>query len=176
MKVIFLDRDGTLNVDPPNEIVYSFDEIQLIPETLGAMKLLATLSYGVIIITNQCGIAKGKLTEADFHKFNNRIIEMLAPSGIKILKTYFCPHNSDGSCECRKPKPGMLLQAAKEFDIDLANSYMIGDRLTDVMAGKNAGTKTISVQTGLRPVDAGAADYNARNILEAVQYIAGSEN
>ena len=173
MKVVFLDRDGTLNIDPPNEVVDSFDKIELIPETLEAMKLLSTLPYGVIIISNQCGIAKGMLSEADFLKFNNRIIEMIAPSGIKILKTYFCPHGTESDCECRKPKPGMLLQAAKEFDIDLENSYMIGDRLSDVMAGKNAGTKTISVQTGLRPVEVGTADYDARNILEAVRCIAG---
>ena len=173
MKVLFLDRDGTLSIDPPDEVVSSFDKIQLIPETLEAMRLLATLPYGVIIITNQLGIAEGKLTEADFHKYNNRILEMLAPTGVKILKTYFCPHSPEDNCDCRKPKPGMLLEAAKEFDIDLANSYMIGDRLTDVMAGKNAGTKTISVQTGLRPVEGGVADYNARNILEAVRWIAG---
>ena len=100
------------------------------------------------------------------------MLEMLKPTGIKILKTYLCPHAPEDNCDCRKPKPGMLLQAAKEFRIELANSYMIGDRLSDVQVGINAGTKTIIVQTGLKQVDTDLATYNACNILDAMEYIA----
>src|SRR5579872_4137855 len=171
MKVVFLDRDGTLIVDPPDEVVDSIKKIQLLPQTLKALKVLATLDYGVILISNQIGIAKGRLTEADFQRINGKVLEILKPTGIKILKTYFCPHASEDNCNCRKPKPGMILQASKDFDIDLANSWMIGDRLTDVEVGINAGTKTIVVQTGLKRIETDKATFNAENILEAIKYI-----
>src|SRR5258708_17131954 len=166
MNAVFLDRDGMLIVDPPDEVVDSVKKIQLIPETLEALKLLATLDYGVILISNQIGISKGRLTEDDFQ------LELLKSTGIKILKTYFCTYAPEDNCDCRKPKPGMLMQAAKEFDVDLVNSYMVGDRLSDVQVGINAGTKTIILQTGLKRVITDLATHNASNILDAIKYIA----
>jgi D-glycero-D-manno-heptose 1,7-bisphosphate phosphatase len=171
MKAVFLDRDGTLIVDPPDLRVDSIEEIELFPDTIEAMRQLAKLDYGVVLVTNQAGIAEGRLTEDDFWQIENKVIEMLAPSGIKILKTYFCPHSPADNCQCRKPKPFMLLQAAKDLDIDLANSYTIGDRESDILAGQSAGTKTILVQTGNTPVTSTEATYTAANLLEAVRYI-----
>jgi D-glycero-D-manno-heptose 1,7-bisphosphate phosphatase len=101
---------------------------------------------------------------------------MIEPTGIEILSTYVCPHKAGDNCECRKPKPLMILQAAKEFDIDLAASYMIGDRQSDIMAGVNAGTKTILVQTGNEPVNSPEATYIAANLKDAVRYIAAGLN
>ena len=174
MKAVFLDRDGTLIVDPPDLRVDSIAKIHLFPDVFKAMKRLAALDYGVILITNQMGIAEGRLTEEDFHRLNDIVIELLTPTGVKILKTYFCPHDPDDNCECRKPKPGMLLQAAKEFDIDMANSYTIGDRESDIQAGINAGTKTILVKTGNTPVTSKDATHTAADILEAIEYIAAN--
>ena len=134
-KAVFLDRDGTLIVDPPDLRVDSISKIHLFPDVFKAMKRLAELDYEVFIATNQAGINEGRLTEQDFHRLNDIFLELLEPTGVKILKTYFCPHGEDGSCECRKPKPKLLHDAAKEFDIDLKHSWSIGDRESDIQAG-----------------------------------------
>lgn len=167
-----MDRDGTLIVDPPDLRVDTVSDVHLFPDTLEALKLLVSLDFGVFMVTNQSGIAEGRITITEFEIINAKVIEVLESSGVKILKTYMCPHPFEGDCICRKPKPGMLLQAAKDFDIDLPQSYIIGDRQADVMAGVNAGTKTILVQTGNTPVTSTEATYTAPNLLEAVEYIA----
>lgn len=147
-------------------------KVQLFPDTIEAMRQLAKLDFGVIIVTNQAGIAEGRLTEAGFWKIQDAVIGMLAPSGIKVLGTYFCPHAPEDNCVCRKPNPSMLLQAAKDFKIDLAESYMVGDNESDILAGINAGTKTILVQTANTPVTSPEATRTAANLLQAIQYIA----
>ena len=175
MKAVFLDRDGTLNLGIPfHERVDSVDKVRLFPDTLQALQLLATLDYGVFLVTNQAGIAEGLITQDEFNAINNRLLELIAPSGSKVLKTYMCPHGEDSTCDCRKPKPELLLDAAKEFDIDLKNSWMVGDRPSDVMTGVNAGTKTILVKTGDPTVEAPEATFTASTLLEAVQHIAGT--
>ncbi len=171
MKAVFLDRDGTDIVDPPDLRVDSLEDLQLLPHTFEALERLAKLDYGVFIVTNQAGIAEGRITQQEFYEINNLFLEMVKPSGVKIIKTYLCPHAEQANCTCRKPKPGMLLRAAQEYDIDLANSWMIGDRHSDIMAGVHAGTKTILVQTGLVPITSAEADYTAPSLLEAVEYI-----
>lgn len=147
-------------------------EVELLPHTLAALKLLATLDFGIFFVTNQAGIAEGLITMADFEKINNETLKRIAPSGIKILKTYVCPHGEHDNCDCRKPKPKMLLDAAKAFNIDLAESYTIGDRETDIQTGINAGTKTILVETGIKPASDSAANFIAADLLAAADYIA----
>ncbi|MES2970696.1 MAG: HAD family hydrolase [Patescibacteria group bacterium] len=172
MRAIFLDRDGTINVGTPTfERVDSFDKVQLLPNTIKALELLSKLDYQVFLVTNQLGLFEGRITKEQFHEINSRILELIAPSGIKITKTYFCPHGEKGDCICYKPKPGMLLQAAAEYGIDLKQSWMIGDRPSDVMTGVNAGTKTILVKTGVTSVESSEATYTATNLLDAVKYI-----
>ncbi|HEY5442529.1 MAG TPA: HAD family hydrolase [Candidatus Saccharimonadales bacterium] len=172
MKAVFLDRDGTMIVDPPDFRVDSISDLHLFPDTVKALKLLATLDYGVFEVTNQAGIGEGRLSQADFERINNAFLDLTEASGIKLLKIYVCPHKVEDNCACRKPKPLMLLEAAKEFNIDLAQSYVIGDRESDIMAGVNAGTKTILVKTGNEPVTSKEATYTAKDLLEAVQYLA----
>jgi D-glycero-D-manno-heptose 1,7-bisphosphate phosphatase len=172
MKAIFFDRDGTLIVDPPDLRVDSSAELELLPDTLEALAKLSKLDFGVFLISNQAGIGEGRITRDEFTAIEDTFIKMLEPSGIKILKTYVCPHRPEDNCVCRKPKPFMILQAAKEFDIDLAESYMIGDRESDIMAGVNAGTKTILVQTGNNPVETNQATYVAPDLRAAIQYLA----
>ncbi len=173
-KIVFLDRDGTVIFDPEDERVDREDKIKLFPDSIEALKYLADRGFSVILITNQAGISEGKINAEDFERINNKVVEMLAPSGVKILKTFMCPHGPADGCECRKPKPTMLLEAAKEFNVDLANTYMVGDRESDIMAGINAGTKTILVKTANVSVEAKQATYTALNLLDAVKYIAAN--
>src|SRR5437870_4313694 len=122
MKAVFLDRDGTIIVDPPDLRVDSVEEIELFPDTIEALHKLAQLDYKIFLISNQAGIGEGRFTEEEFWVIENKVIDLLAPSGIVIEKTFFCPHTPEENCVCRKPKPYMVRQAAKEFDIDLSQS------------------------------------------------------
>ena len=176
MRAVFLDRDGTINVGVPvYERVDSIDKLELLPIAIEALRKLAGLDYGVFLVTNQAGIAEGLITETDFDVINNKLLEMIGPSGIKIIKTYHCPHGENSTCECQKPKPKMILDAAKEFDIDLKNSWTIGDRPTDVMTGLNAGTKAILVQSGAIKYKSKEATYTALTLLDAVEYVASHQ-
>lgn len=175
MKTVLLDRDGTVIVDPPDERVDSEEKIQLFPDSIRGLKKLADNGFEVILITNQAGISEGRINEDDFARINGKVIEMLETSGVKIRRTYMCPHGPKGGCECRKPKPTMILQAAKDFNLDLTNIYMVGDHRSDVLAGKNAGTKSILVQTATNGQDeAPEADFIAQNLTEAIDYIIGN--
>lgn len=172
-RAIFLDRDGTINEEYKDGGLDDIKLAKLLPNTSDAFKELSKLDYKVFIITNQVCVSEGRLTLAEFHKINNKIISFLKPYDTSITKTYVCPHGTDKNCKCHKPNPGMLLSAATEYDIDLSNSYMIGDRLTDVQAGLNAGTKTILVETGigLGWLPSVNPHYKTKNLLEAVRYI-----
>lgn len=162
--------------DPEDERLDREDKIKLFPDSIEALKYLADHNFAIILITNQAGIAEGRISREDFDRINNKVLEMLAPSGIKVLKTYVCPHSPEDNCECRKPKPAMLLKAAKEFNVELLRSYMVGDRESDILAGINAGTKTVLVQTANKPVTVKEATYTAPNLLDAVKHMANHYN
>ncbi|MDB5245117.1 MAG: hydrolase, HAD-superfamily, subfamily [Parcubacteria group bacterium] len=170
MKVILLDRDGTIIRDPEDERVDTEGKIELFPDTIEALTYLADNDYSIILITNQAGIAEGRINLEDFKRIQAKILEMLSPSGVQVLKTFLCPHGPDDTCDCRKPKPTMILEALKEFNLNPEELYMIGDRESDIMAGINAGTKTILVQTANVPIVAKQAIYTAPNLLDAVKY------
>ncbi len=172
MKAIFLDRDGTLTVGTPTyERVDSLDKVRLLPHTMEALRLLATLDYGVFLVTNQAGLSEKLITMEQFKAINNKVLDLIAPSGIKVLHTYLCPHAENDNCNCRKPKPQLLLDAATEYTIDLSKSWMVGDRPSDVMTAVNAGAKGLLVRTGVPTVESPDAMYTAPSLLEAVQYI-----
>ena len=171
MKVVFLDRDGTLCVDPPDRRIDTLEKIKLFPDSIEAMRYLAEHDFKVVIITNQASIAEGHLTENQFEIINNKIVEVLSESGVIILRTYMSPHGSNEVNEWRKPGPGMLLMAGKDLNLELSNIYMVGDRLCDIQAGINAGTKTIMVKTGMDNEDAPQANYTAPDLLSAVKYV-----
>lgn len=175
MRAVFLDRDGTVNVGTPTyERVDSLGKVELLPNTIEALRLLATLDYVVFFVTNQAGLAEGLITRAEFDAINNKVLTLVQPSGLIIAATYVCPHGETDNCDCRKPKPKLLLDAAKEYDINLSKSWMIGDRPSDVMTGVNAGTKGILVKTGVSNVVSDQAIYTAPTLLEAVGYIANN--
>lgn len=162
-----------MNVGVPTyECVDVVDKVELLPNTIQALGKLAKLDYGVFFITNQGGLGEGSMSYDDFEEVNDRVLELIAPSGVNILKTYLCPHGKDGGCDCRKPQPKLLHDAAEEFAIDLSQSWTIGDRVSDVMTGVRAGTRTILVKTGIATVESEHATYTAPSLLEAIDFIA----
>ena len=176
MKIVLMDRDGTLIVPPEDRRVDSPEKVKLFPDTLEAMKLLANNGYKIIVVTNQSGISEGRFTFEEYSKINQHFIDLLAPSGIEILKVCTCPHRRADNCDCRKPKPTMILGAAKEFGFDPKDCFMVGDRQDDIDIAKNSGAKSILVKTGDFPVDGADADHAAENLLEAARFITSQAN
>lgn len=154
---VFLDRDGTINVD--TGYVHEVDDFQFIENAIEAMQAIKQMGYALIIVTNQAGIARGMYTEDQFMHLTEWMDWSLADRGVDLDGIYYCPHHPEGTveafrqeCNCRKPAPGMLLDAQKYLKIDMSNSYMVGDKLDDMLAGRAAevGT-TVLVRTG-KPV------------------------
>ncbi|WP_392567117.1 D-glycero-beta-D-manno-heptose 1,7-bisphosphate 7-phosphatase [Utexia brackfieldae] len=145
---IFLDRDGTINID--YNYVHTIDKFHFIEGVIEACAKLKEMGFLLVITTNQSGIARGIFSEAQFEQLTEWMDWSLADRGVELDGIYYCPHAPEGGdCDCRKPGPGMLLTAAKDLNIDLANSYMVGDRISDLLAGKAAGVKrTVLVRTG----------------------------
>ena len=145
---VFLDRDGTINVE--KNYLYKIEDWEWIPGAIETIRAFNEAGYRVVIITNQAGIARGYYSEGDLIRLNDFISKQLAKAGAKVDGYYHCPHHPEftGNCACRKPMPGMLLNAARDLDIDLTRSWMIGDRLLDMQAAKAAGVQPILVRTG----------------------------
>ena len=142
-KAVFIDRDGTL-IEEVN-FLHRVEDLRYFPFTDEAVRLLKQNGFLVVLVTNQSGIGRGIYTEADMHSVHERIQTDLTE---KLDAIYFCPHLPDGDCECRKPRLGMIRAALSDLPIDLANSWMIGDKNLDVELGLNAGVKPIMVKTG----------------------------
>ena len=150
MKTIFLDRDGVINRNPPNKgYVRKWAEFTFIPNSRTAIRELTESGYRIIVVTNQSGIGRGLYSEEDLADIHARMVAEISKSGGAIDAVYYCPHHPDAGCECRKPKPGMLMRAAREHNIELENAYLIGDTTTDIEAGKSVGTTAFLVLTGL---------------------------
>src|SRR5687768_16509348 len=120
MKLVFLDRDGTIIQDPLDERVDSIDKIELFPDSIEGLKYLADNDFAVIVITNQAGIAEGRINENEFWTIHNEVLSRLSPSGVKVLNTYMNGEAGPDASEWRKPGPNMLLQAAKDFSLDIS--------------------------------------------------------
>ncbi len=150
MKTIFLDRDGVINRNPPNKgYVRKWAEFTFIPNARKAIRELTESGYRIIVVTNQAGIGRGLYSEQSLTDIHSRMIAEISKTGGTIDAVYYCPHHPEAGCECRKPKPGMLIRAAREHNIELSNAYLIGDVPTDIEAGQRAGTTTLLVLTGL---------------------------
>ena len=154
---VFLDRDGTINEE--SGYLHKKEECRFIPGAKEAVARLCAAGFTVVVVTNQSGIARGYYSEADLNELHRYMEEEFAAAGGKIAAWYHCPHHpdypaADGDCSCRKPLPGMLVSAAAELGIDLASSWMIGDKLADVEAGVAAGCHTILVRTGYGSAEA----------------------
>ena len=142
-KGVFLDRDGVINRKPPEgDYVTRWEDFQILPGVTEGIAQLNRAGFRVIVVTNQRCIAKGLITVAELELMHERMLHLLAQAGATISAIYYCPHETEPVCQCRKPAPGMLLEAAREHGIDLGASWMIGDSESDIKAGKNAGCKT----------------------------------
>ena len=159
-KAVFMDRDDTINRDYIN--VHKIEDWQWIPNAKEAIKYCNDNGYLVIIITNQSGISRGLFTFNDVNRLHNFVQGELYKIGARIDAFYICPHVDDGTgtvekysinCDCRKPKPGLILQACKDFDIDVSQSYVIGDKQRDCDAGINAGCKGTCLFDGVNLLD-----------------------
>ena len=146
MRAIFLDRDGVINRKAPEgEYVTDLSEFQLLPGALDAISRMFRCGYQVFIVTNQRGIATGKILPERLEEIHSTLSASLGKVGVPVSKIYVCPHDRTDNCECRKPRSGMLLLAAREFDLDLPASWMIGDSESDIIAGRNAGCRTVLI-------------------------------
>jgi D-glycero-D-manno-heptose 1,7-bisphosphate phosphatase len=139
----FVDRDGTINVQPPeHEYLSGVGDLKVLPGALDGMRALADCGFALVIASNQRGVGRGLISMEDVNAIDAEIRRLLADSGAELAGSYYCPHLNDDDCYCRKPKPGLLLRAAEELDLDLGASWMVGDSGTDIAAGGAAGCRT----------------------------------
>lgn len=143
-KAAFLDRDGVINLD--RAYVHRWDEFEFVPGAVEAMRRLREAGYTLVVVTNQSGLARGMYTEAQYQALTTQMRQALAEAGAEVAGVYHCPHHPKGKvpelavdCGCRKPEPGMILQAAKELGLSLADSIMVGDKPSDIQAARAAG-------------------------------------
>ncbi|EEF15720.1 D,D-heptose 1,7-bisphosphate phosphatase [Actinobacillus minor 202] len=178
-KAIFLDRDGTINID--HDYVHKIDDFQFIEGVGKALKQLQDKGYLLVIVTNQSGIARGYFSEEQFHQLTEWMDWSLDEDyGVVLDGIYYCPHHPEGKgeyrevCDCRKPNAGMFLQAIKDLNIDPAKSYMVGDKLEDLLAAEAAGVKTkVLVHTGKAVTEEGKAkaDLVLDSLVDLVRYV-----
>jgi len=152
-RAVFLDRDGTINMDVgyPRD----FSQVTIYPSSFEAIRRINEAGFRAVVVTNQSGIGRSFLSEADLAALHQKMTAALAAGGARLDAIYYCPHHDQAvdpryrmECDCRKPRPGMALRAALAFDLDLAASYMIGDKVEDVRFGLAAGATPILVRTG----------------------------
>jgi D-glycero-D-manno-heptose 1,7-bisphosphate phosphatase len=148
LPAVFLDRDGVL-IENRSDYVREWSHVKLLPKALEALIRFQHDGFKIIIVTNQSAIGRGLVSASTADEISNRLVETIKENGGWIDAVYTCPHKPEDQCVCRKPQPGMLFQAAQDFSLDLASSWMIGDAWTDVQAGQAAGLRgTIMVRTG----------------------------
>jgi D-glycero-D-manno-heptose 1,7-bisphosphate phosphatase len=144
-KAVFLDRDGVINKD--YGFVHKIEDFIFFPDVFESLKKLQSAGYRLFIITNQSGIGRGMYPEKDVQDVHDYMLQALASQGIEISRVYFCPHAPEDDCECRKPKTKHLDDAVREFDLDAENSWVIGDKLSDIEMGERAGCKTALIDS-----------------------------
>lgn len=174
VRAVFLDRDGTVNINKP-EYVYKIEDFKFAPGAIPALQKLSKTDYKIVILTNQSGVGKGYFKDEDLKKLHQWMLGKLRKKGIRIDKIYYCPHQPEDNCSCRKPKIGMLLKAVKDFGINLSKSWMIGDDEKDIIAGREANIKTIKIGKKMSKKLKLEPNYYAKNLLEAVKIIKNNE-
>jgi histidinol-phosphate phosphatase family protein len=161
-KAVFVDRDGVININR-DDYVKTVDELQIIPEIVPPLKKLKENNFVIVVITNQSAINRGLTTHEKVNQIHFTIQQFLEKHSVSIDRFYYCPHKPDENCECRKPKPGLLLRAIRELHIDSASSWLVGDRDSDIEAGKAVGCTTIKIEKNF-------------GLKDAVEQILGSHN
>lgn len=179
-RAVFLDRDGTINVE--KNYLYKIEDWEWTPRAIDAIKLINKAGYLAIVVSNQAGVARGYYTENDVEHLHSQVDMMLAEQGAHIDAYYYCPHHTEmgeiRDCECRKPKSGMLIQAQQEWNIDLENSFMVGDKLIDAEAAIRVGVTPVLVMTGYGKVESQLAFEKIKlcnNLFDTVSFIFDSK-
>ena len=167
---IFLDRDGVINVNR-DDYVKSWDEFQFLPTVLEALALLASMPALIVIVTNQSAVGRGIIPRVTLDDIHRRMLRIIENNGGRIDAIYVCPHAPWENCPCRKPRPGLLLQAQRDLDIDLPASYLIGDRSTDIQAAQAVGAHTILIPAPDFPRPYPSVDLIAPDLLSAARWL-----
>ena len=184
-RAVFLDRDGTIIVHEP--YLSSPDQLKLLPNAAEGIRIFKEHGYLIIVVTNQSGVARGFFDEERLKLIHKKLLRMMKEEGITIDDIYYCPHHTEGvieqyslDCDCRKPKPKMFLNAARQHNIDLAQSLMIGDSEVDMLAGKNAGCTSVLIRNGFTDSTNTASitgmDYVVKDLLEAARLFIRHKN
>lgn len=177
-KVVFLDRDGTINYDSPDYIKNRF-EFEFIPGSIEAIRELTISGFSSIVITNQSALARKLISYAELNYMHGMMKDTVASGGGKITDIFFCPHMPNEGCDCRKPEPGLIIRAQRRYNIDLAMTIMVGDRAKDIECARNAGCgKAILVKTGkdhevdkILKTKRIVPDHIAENLYDAARWI-----
>jgi D-glycero-D-manno-heptose 1,7-bisphosphate phosphatase len=171
-KAVFLDRDGVINQKAPTEDEYvtRWEQVDILPGVAEAVARLNGAGFHIYVVTNQRSVAKGLITATELEVIHVQLCRSLAEAGARVDGIYYCPHDLEPPCDCRKPQPGMLFEAARSHDIDLTISWMIGDSEKDVEAGKRAGCRTVKLVPNGKSSNNGA-DIIAPSLLSAVKKI-----
>lgn len=145
---LFLDRDGVI-IENRAAYVRSWEDVEFLPGALEALAALRASQYAIVIVTNQSAVGRGIITLAQAEAINRGVLDVIEKNGGRVDGVFTCPHAPGDNCQCRKPKPGLLLQAAEALDLDLSQSVMVGDAVSDLLAGQSAGIRrTFLVKTG----------------------------
>jgi D-glycero-D-manno-heptose 1,7-bisphosphate phosphatase len=169
MNVIFLDRDGVINKEVG--YLHKIEDFEFIDGVFDACLDFQSFDYKIIIVTNQSGIERGYYSEEDFQMVTKWMLNQFKQHNIQILDVFFCPHSPDSNCDCRKPKPGMFLEAREKYSINMHNSWMIGDKEADIRAANSAGiSNTVLVKSGH---DIDEKDSKAKFIFDSIKQVLG---
>lgn len=178
-RAAFLDRDGVINVE--HGYVHTWEDFEFVPGSIDAMRRLHQAGYALVVVTNQSGLARGMYTEAQYQQLTTTLREHLSTQGVPLAGVYHCPHHPKGTvaalaidCDCRKPAPGMLLRAARELQLSLPDSLMVGDKAGDAEAARAAGVGTVMlVHSGhaLSAQDTARADSVHADLAAAVAHV-----
>ena len=166
---VFMDRDDTLIDDPG--FLRDPEKVKLLPGVVEGLKKLREAGYLLVIISNQSGIGRGIIKPEELDQVNSRLLEILKKNDIEIDRIYWCPHTPDDKCDCRKPATGMLQRAVKDLNIDLSGSVMVGDRPSDIKAGKNMEITSILINHDESYNDAEQPDIIVKSFFEGANYI-----
>jgi len=169
-RAVFLDRDGVINRKAPEgEYITRLQDLVFLPRVAEAVQILRSQGFVIIVVTNQRGVSRGKITLQDLEMIHREVASFFSTKDAPLDGIYFCPH--EGGCECRKPAPGMLLNAALEHKIDLRGSWLVGDSLSDILAGKQVGCSTVLISAIPESPPDMHPDFRANSLWEAAKLI-----
>jgi D-glycero-D-manno-heptose 1,7-bisphosphate phosphatase len=147
-RFVLLDRDGTINVQTKGEYILKPEQMELIPHASLGLRMLAEAGFGLIVISNQAPVARGWIDEAQLDVINARMLDLLQDDDVRLDGIHSCPHDAADGCDCRKPEPGLLIRAGADHGFDPADAFLIGDKESDILAGRRVGATTVLVLTG----------------------------